>query len=187
VTARYDASMPTYAALLRGINVGGKSLIRMADLRACLEEGGFDDVATYIASGNVVFGSTERSAAALSRRIEGMLADRFELDVAVVLRTRAQMRSVVEHAPTAFGTEPSRYRSDVIFLKSPLTPAKAMEVVRTRDGVDQAWRGRGVLYFSRLTSRATQSRMSSIVGTPAYKLMTIRSWKTTTTIAEMLG
>ncbi len=179
--------MPTYAALLRGINVGGKSLIRMADLRACLEEGGFDDVATYIASGNVVFGSTERGAAALTRRIEGMLADRFELDVAVVLRTRAQMRSVVENAPTDFGTDPSRYRSDVIFLKSPLTPAKAMEVVRTRDGVDQAWRGRGDLYFSRLTSRATQSRMSSIVGTPAYQLMTIRSWKTTTAIAEMLG
>ena len=179
--------MPTYAALLRGINVGGKSLIRMADLRACLEEGGFDDVATYIASGNVVFGSRERGAAALTRRIERMLADRFELDVAVVLRTRAQMRSVVENAPTDFGTDPSRYRSDVIFLKSPLTPAKAMEVVRTRDGVDQAWRGRGVLYFSRLTSRATQSRMSSIVGTPAYRLMTIRSWKTTTTFVEMLG
>ena len=140
--------MPTYAALLRGINVGGKSLIRMADLRACFEDGGFDDVATYIASGNVVFGSAERGAAALTRRIERMLADRFELDVAVVLRTRAQMRSVVEDAPTDFGTDPSRYRSDVIFLKSPLTPAKAMEVVRTRDGVDQAWRGRGVLYFS---------------------------------------
>jgi uncharacterized protein (DUF1697 family) len=179
--------MPTYAGLLRGINVGGKSLIRMADLRACFEDGGFDDVATYIASGNVVFGSAERGAAALTRRIERMLADRFELDVAVVLRTRAQMRSVVEDAPTDFGTDPSRYRSDVIFLKSPLTPAKAMEVVRTRDGVDQAWRGRGVLYFSRLTSRASQSRMSSIVGTPAYQLMTIRSWKTTTTIAQMLG
>jgi uncharacterized protein (DUF1697 family) len=179
--------MPTYAALLRGINVGGKSLIRMTDLKACFEDGGFDDVATYIASGNVLFGSTERGAAALTRRIERMLADRFELDVPVVLRTRAQMRSVVEDAPPGFGTDPRRYRSDAIFLKSPLTPAKAMEVVRTRDGVDQAWRGRGVLYFSRLTSRATQSRMSSIVGTPAYQLMTIRSWKTTTTIAQLLG
>ena len=94
---------------------------------------------------------------------------------------------MVEDAPRGFGTDPSRYRSDVIFLKSPLTPAQAIEVVRTRDGVDQAWRGRGVLYFSRLTSRATQSRMSSIVGTSAYQLMTIRSWKTTTTIAQMLG
>ena len=178
--------MPTYAALLRGINVGGKSLIRMAELRACFEDGGFDDVATYIASGNVVFGSTERGAAALTGRIERMLTDRFELEVAVVLRTRAQMRSVVQNAPSGFGADPSRYRSDVIFLKAPLTPAKAMEVVRTRDGVDQAWRGRGVLYFSRLTSRATQSRMSAIVGTPAYRLMTIRSWKTATAIVQLL-
>ena len=65
--------MPTYAALLRGINVGGKSLIRMTDLKACFVDGGFDDVATYIASGNVLFGSTERGAAALTRRIERML------------------------------------------------------------------------------------------------------------------
>lgn len=179
--------MPRYVALLRGINVGGKTLIRMADLRTCFEDGGFDDVATYIASGNVVFGSSDRGAAPLTRRIERMLADHFDLDLSVVLRTRAQMRSVVERAPTGFGADPSRYRSDVIFLKSPLTPAKAMEVVRTRDGVDQAWRGRGVLYFSRLTSRATQSRMSAIVGTPAYQLMTIRSWKTTTAVTELLG
>ncbi len=98
--------MPTYAAPLRGINVGGKSLIRMTDLKACFEDGGFDDVATYIASGNVLFGSTERGAAALTRRIERMLADRFELDVPVVLRTRAQMRSVVEDAPRGFGDRP---------------------------------------------------------------------------------
>ncbi|MET0476004.1 MAG: DUF1697 domain-containing protein [Mycobacterium sp.] len=179
--------MPRYVALLRGINVGGKTLIRMADLKSCFEDGGFDDVATYIASGNVVFGSSDRGVAPLTRRIERMLADHFELDLSVVLRTRAQMRSVVERAPRDFGADPSRYRSDVIFLKSPLTPAKAMEVVRTRDGVDQAWRGSGVLYFSRLTSRATQSRMSAIVGTPAYQLMTIRSWKTTTAVAELVG
>ena len=47
--------MPTSVALLRGINVGGKNLIRMPALKACFEENGFDDVVTYIQSGNVLF------------------------------------------------------------------------------------------------------------------------------------
>ena len=55
-----------------------------------------------------------------------------------------------------------------------------------RDGVDQAWPGTGVLYFARLSARRTQSKMSSIVGTPEYKLMTIRSWKTTTKLLALL-
>ena len=61
-----------------------------------------------------------------------------------------------------------------------------MRVVELRDGVDQAWTGTGVLYFARLSERRTQSRMSSIVGTPEYKLMTIRSWNTTTKLLGLL-
>ncbi|NIP26808.1 MAG: DUF1697 domain-containing protein, partial [Phycisphaerae bacterium] len=51
--------MRQYAALLRGINVGGKNIIKMADLRACFERMGFSDVRTYIQSGNVLFWATE--------------------------------------------------------------------------------------------------------------------------------
>jgi uncharacterized protein (DUF1697 family) len=65
--------MTRYVALLHGINVGGKNLIRMTDLRACFERLGFADVATYIQSGNVVFGATGASAA-LTRRIERAVA-----------------------------------------------------------------------------------------------------------------
>jgi uncharacterized protein (DUF1697 family) len=58
--------------------------------------------------------------------------------------------------------------------------------VRLRDGVDEAWSGDGVLYFQRLSARRTQSRMGAIVGTPEYRLMTIRSWATTTTLLTRL-
>jgi uncharacterized protein (DUF1697 family) len=94
---------------------------------------------------------------------------------------------VVAKAPDGFGQQPGAFHSDVLFLKAPLTAQRAMRVVQLRDGVDQAWPGRDVLYFARLSERRTQSRMSSIVGTPEYQQMTIRSWATTTKLLGLLS
>lgn len=178
--------MATHVALLRGINVGGNNLIRMADLKACFEDGGFADVTTFIQSGNVLF-TARGTATELAGRVERMLSRAFGYEASVVVRTRSQMRAVVDRAPAGFGAEPSRFRYDVIFLRPPLTPKAAMRVVSLREGVDDAFTGTGVLYFSRLTSRATQSRMSKIVGTPEYRNMTIRNWNTTTKITALMG
>lgn len=179
--------MARYVALLRGINVGGKNPIRMADLKACFEQHGFEDVATYIQSGNVLFGSSGSSGAKLIARIEGMLARTFDYEGSVVLRSRAQMRAIVDGAPKGFGAHPTTYRSDVIFLKPPLTAKAAMEQVSTRGGVDRAWAGTGVLYFERLAARAAQSRLTKIVSTPVYQSMTIRNWATTTEVLRLLS
>jgi uncharacterized protein (DUF1697 family) len=104
----------------------------------------------------------------------------------VVVRSHAQLRSVVAGAPAGFGANPATYHSDAIFLRSPLTPTQVMKIVKLRDGVDQAWPGRGVVYFSRLSAQRTKSRMSSIVGTPEYASMTIRNWATTTKLLALL-
>ena len=72
------------------------------------------------------------------------------------------------------------------FLKEPLTAKSALKVVPTKPGVDEAQAGRGVLYFSRVTSRATQSQLSKIVSTQIYQSMTIRNWRTTTTLLRMM-
>ncbi len=178
--------MTKYVALLRGINVGGKNPVRMAALKEGFEGIGFVDVATYIQSGNVVFGAGRSSDAAMTERIERMLTSTFGFDARVVLRSRTQMRSIVERAPNGFGADPSTYRYDVIFLKPPLTPRAAMRSVPTREGVDSAHPGNGVLYFSRLTSRAPQSRLSRIVSMPIYRDMTIRNWNTTTKLRELV-
>jgi uncharacterized protein (DUF1697 family) len=177
--------MASYVALLRGINVGGKNKVPMAALRAAVESGGHRSVRTYIQSGNVLFDSNA-PAAGIEADLEALLARELGMDLVVVVRSHRQLRSVVRDAPDGFGTQPERFHSDAVFLKSPLTAAQAMQVVQTRDGVDRAWPGRGVLYFERLSERRTQSRMSRIMGTPEYQLMTIRSWSTTTKLLAML-
>ena len=176
---------PGYVALLRGINVGGRNIVRMADLRAAFGDAGYASVGTYIQSGNVLFESGIPPTS-LESDIEGVLADRFGLSVVVVVRSHRQYRDVVKGAPSGFGTAPDTYHSDVIFLKAPLSSGEAMQAVDPRDGVDQVWPGEGVLYFSRLSKRLSQSRMSRIAGSPLYQSMTIRNWRTTTKLLSLL-
>ena len=88
--------MTTYVALLRGINVGGKNLIRMPALKVCFEENGFEDVSTYIQSGNVLFSSSQTGNAALTDRIEAMLGEAFDYVPTVVVRSRKQMKAIVD-------------------------------------------------------------------------------------------
>jgi uncharacterized protein (DUF1697 family) len=73
-----------------------------------------------------------------------------------------------------------------VFLRPPLTPAKALPSIKTREGVDSAAAGTHVVYFSRLIARASQSRLASIVSSPIYPSITIRNWNTTTRLLALM-
>ena len=183
--------MPTQAAgrfvaLLRGINVGGANVIPMTALRGAFEALGLSDVTTLIASGNVLFRSGPTDARALASRIETALSKEFGYAATVVLRSRAQMRTVVRRAPEGFGTSPRLYRYDVVFVKEPLVPRRVVTTIRTREGVDTATAGSSVIYFSRLIARASQSHLPKLIAMPVYKQLTIRTWNTTTKLAALL-
>jgi uncharacterized protein (DUF1697 family) len=179
--------MPRYVALLRGVNVGGKNAVPMPALKAAFEDAGFQDVATYIQSGNVLFTAPASGQTDLARRIEQMIRAAFDhYDASVVLRSRSQMRAVVERAPKGFGSEPSKYRYDVCFLKPRTTAKQVIAGLPLKEGVDRIWPGSGVVYFSRLTSRASSSRLNRVASLPVYKQMTIRNWNTTTKLLELL-
>ena len=179
--------MATYVILLRGINVGGKNKVPMAELRACLDELGFTNVRTYIASGNVL-ASSKLGATAARERIEAELSERFRLDtdlLRVLVLTPEKLRAIVEDRPEGFGDDPDTFHSDVIFLMD-ITPEQAMTVFQPREGVDEVWPGAGVVYSQRLSAERTKSRLGRIVGTKPYKSMTIRNWRTTTRLLDML-
>jgi uncharacterized protein (DUF1697 family) len=177
----------SYLVLLRGINVGGKNKVPMAELRKLLEDLGYVDVSTYIASGNVVLRS-DRTAAEIKSQIEDALPRAFRLDsdlVSVLVLTHAQVRAVVKGKPNGFGEKPGTFHSDAIFLIG-MNAAKAMEVFDPRAGVDTVWPGKGVIYSQRLSAERTKSRLNKIMGSPAYKSMTIRNWATTTALLELM-
>ena len=177
----------TYIVLMRGINVGGKNKVPMAGLRACLQERGYSNVTTYIASGNVILES-DKSPDEIKADIETALLESFKLDselINVLVLSRNQFQAIIDNKPKGFGEQPEKYHSDVIFLIG-VDSAQAMHVFDPREGVDQIWAGRGVIYSQRLSSQRTKSRLSKIVGTPVYHSMTIRNWNTTTKLREAL-
>jgi uncharacterized protein (DUF1697 family) len=179
--------MKSYVVLLRGINVGGKNIVSMAGLKKCLEELGFADVSTYIASGNVILAS-DKPASQIKTLIEAALTNSFTLDselIKVLVLSRTQLQSVVDHKPKGFGEQPGKYHSDAIFLMD-IDAADAMVVFNPREGVDKVWAGEGVIYSQRLSAERTRSRLSRIMVSPLYKSMTIRSWSTTVTLLELL-
>ncbi len=179
--------MNAYVVLLRGINVGGKNIVPMAGLKTCLEDLGFTDVATYIASGNVILRSDQR-ADRVRALIEKALPGRFKLDsqlIKILVLTRAQLQAVIDNKPKGFGEQPDKYHSDAIFLMD-MDAARVMPAFKPREGVDRVWPGKGVIYSQRLSAQRTRSRLNKIMVTPAYKSMTIRNWNTTTRLLEML-
>lgn len=159
----------------------------MAGLRALLESHGHANVSTYIASGNVIV-SSDKPAAAIKRDLEEALPKTFKLDsdlIAVLVLTRAELRAIVRDRPTGFGDTPDTFNSDAVFLMGIDTPT-AMKVFDPRPGVDEVSPGKGVIYSQRLTAQRTKSRLGKIVGTPAYKSMTIRNWTTTMALLERM-
>ena len=92
-------TMSTWIALFRGINVGGKNVLKMADLRAMLESVNCRNVQTYIQSGNVVFESSTRSAATLSKKISKLVRDEHGFDPKVLVMTAARFRQAIDDNP----------------------------------------------------------------------------------------
>lgn len=183
----YWLDMNRYVVLLRGINVGGKNKIPMAELKCCLETQDCKNVTTYIQSGNVLLQS-DLNAETLGPKIEAAITENFKLDsaaVKVLLLTRDQLQAVVDDKPSGFGEQSEKYHSDVIFLMG-IEVGEAISMFDPREGVDQVWPGNGVIYSQRLSALRTKSRLSKIVGTRAYQSMTIRNWNTTVKLLDLV-
>lgn len=179
--------MTTYLLLLRGVNVGGKNIVSMAALKKCLEELGFSNVSTFIASGNVILRSN-KSANEIQAQVETIIPQTFQLDsklIKVLVLTHQQLRAIIDNRPPGFGEQPDKYHSDAIFLMD-ITSADAVQVFNPRDGVDAVWPGDGVVYSQRLSALRTKSRLKDLIASPLYKSMTIRSWNTTIKLLHIL-
>jgi uncharacterized protein (DUF1697 family) len=176
---------PSFVALLRGINVGGRNSIRMPDLVACFRDAGYEDVSTYLQSGNVLFRAGGRNGPKLEADVESMLERRFGMPLLVVIRSRDELARTIDAAPANHGSP--KLRSDVFFLKRPLTAEKALaELPELREGVDSVAPGPGAIYFSRVAATATKTRIQRFMAMPVFQQITVRTWSTSIRLLEKL-
>jgi uncharacterized protein (DUF1697 family) len=174
-----------YLALLRGINVGGKNIIKMIELTQAFEELHFSEVKTYIQSGNVVFKTAETDISKLIKKIQKTLLKKFDAAINVALLTCADMDEVIHNKPKKFG-EDTNHKYDVIYLMPPLQGKEAIKEIKTRDGVDTIHSGKRVFYISRLVSQLSKSYFAKLLETSIYKDITIRNWNTTKKLYELM-
>ena len=176
--------MTTYLALLRGINLGPRNKIRMADLRELVEGLGHENVRTHILSGNVLFESKRRDARRLERDLEKAIKDRFGFDIAVLIRTRSELEKIVHKNPLPraaeegnrlfvlfLGTNPPRDRIRQIDAE-----AYKPEEFAVADRAIYAWFRQG-LQGSKLAGALSDKRL----GVP----VTNRNWNTVTRLLEL--
>jgi uncharacterized protein (DUF1697 family) len=175
--------MPRQIVLLRGVNLGARNRIAMPELREALTDAGFDDVNTYVHSGNVVL-SSAASPERLARQCARVIDDRFRLDVGVVVRTRAELAKVVERDPLAkVATNPKRYQ--VTFLAAKPDPNVVRELAAAAVEPEQvvhigrelyAWHPDGV----------GRSKLAALLSGPRLGVTaTARNWATVTKLLEM--
>ncbi|MBS1783412.1 MAG: DUF1697 domain-containing protein [Bacteroidetes bacterium] len=96
--------MELFIALLRGVNVSGKNKLNMNELRQSIEQAGYDDVQTYIQSGNILLKAAEKSVDSLQNAIQELIFQQFKLSVAVVVLTLDQLMKILADNP--FSSDP---------------------------------------------------------------------------------
>jgi uncharacterized protein (DUF1697 family) len=172
--------MARLVALLRGINLGSKRRIAMADLRALIEELGYSDVRTVLASGNAVFTGPKAKA---RDKLEQGLAERFGFDVDVILRTMDELHGVVEADP--FGddvTNPTRYF--VVFLDAAPDAEKLRAITEQDFSPDRVAAGGRELY-AWCPDGMQDSRLMRELGKPGMAgTATVRNWSTVNKLLE---
>ncbi len=175
----------TYAALLRGINVGGNTIVSMAALKKCFEALGFDCVRTYINSGNVIFRSASTQPRALEARIERALTQTFGHKIRVVLRSFDEMTRLLSAMPGRW-QKAADERRNVIFLRHTIDNREALKALVAKPGIEELEYHPGVLFWSAKTSDLTKSNMLKVGRMPIYQDMTVRNVNTTRKIVELM-
>jgi uncharacterized protein (DUF1697 family) len=184
-----------YVALLRGINVGGRNKVAMADLRQVAESLGHTEVATYIQSGNLVFTSTGDNTAgladALADALEQEIARRLAVRPAVVVLSRADLARVIADNPFPGESNPKALHA--VFHREPITDSTIAAVARAEQKA-QAKGSRdeaavvGCTLFMRTPDGLGRSELAAQLARSVTKTAgTARNWATVNRLLEMLG
>ena len=174
-----------FVALLRGVNVGGNNIISMRELKESFEGIGFEQVTTYINSGNVVFSTKETDSRKLEKKIEQMLSKDFQLDSKVVIRSLAEMEQLVESLPENWTSDPD-WRYNVIFLRHTIDSEKILEELTTKSDHEQICYRPGTVLWSAQASEMNRTNMQKLSSRKIFRDMTVRNLNTTKKLCELM-
>jgi len=174
-----------FVALLRGVNVGGKNIIRMSSLKASFERMRFKDVSTYINSGNILFKSKEGDARKLETKIEAMLSREYKLGCKVVVRSLSEIATLVGNLPENW-TGDKRWKYDVIFLRHSIDSKNVLKDLAPKNDIEQVVYCPGTLLWSARIRDWSKTSIHKLASQKIFQDMTIRNTNTTRKIYELM-
>jgi uncharacterized protein (DUF1697 family) len=183
--------MPRYVALLRGINVGGRNKVAMADLRQVTASLGHTDIATYIQSGNVVFTSSQNVTTRLADAMEREIARQLGVQPAVVVLSAADLAQVIADNP--FPDEASPKCLHAVFRRDELSPEAIAAVTAARQRAsgkgsrDEAVVVGRTLFLHTPDGLGRSELAAQLARSSAQAAGTARNWATVTKLMSMLG
>ena len=133
--------MKRYGALLREINISGKNKVVMAELKKEIESLMFENVKTYLNSGNVIFSSREN--------IEKMLKKNYDFKIPVFVLEQEKLKDILEHAPIWWGSDDKMIYDNLIFMIPPITFKEVFEEIgEAKEGLEKIQNYKDVIFWS---------------------------------------
>lgn len=174
-----------YVALLRSINVGGKTRVEMARLKATFEGLGFDNVKTYINSGNVIFASRSANQAELVKNLESAIKQNFKLDVPVLLRSQPEIEKLVKALPSDWVNDQAM-KCDVMFLQPEIDKPEILDSIPHNPQIEDVIYLPGAVVWRIDRDKVKNGQVLKIIGSDIHKKLTVRNPNTVRKLYELM-
>ncbi len=177
--------METYIALLRGINVSGQKKIKMADLKVHLSELGFQDIQTYIQSGNIIFRTSKTASKSLENNIYEKIKEKYDFEVPVLVKTTEEFASILKNIPFPTIKDYSKLYFTLLNKKPSLELVKKLKEV---DYSPEAYFIDNKVIYVYVPNGYGRAKINNNFFEKKLKVSaTTRNWKTTTKLLEMVN
>jgi uncharacterized protein (DUF1697 family) len=178
--------METYIALLRGINVGGNNKVSMSQLKAILENLGYQDVKTYINSGNIRFTTNQKACMTLQEEWHKLIREELGLEIDVCVVSGKELLEAEENVPDWWGMD-STCKHNAIFVLYPYSTEEIMKHVgEVKPEYEQIECFGQVIFWSAPIETFSRTRLSKVVSSAVYNRITIRNYNTFLKLIEMV-
>ena len=179
--------MIRYVALLRGINISGKNKISMPELKKGFESLSFENVRTYLNSGNVLFSTEETDTDEIRKRTEKMIKEQFSLDIPVFIIEISKLEDILEHAPQWWGTDNKEIYDNLIFILPPVTFEEVyLKIGEPKEGLEQILEYENAVFWSfDLKKHRKTNWWPKTASLPIGSSLTIRTANTVRKIVEI--
>ena len=179
--------MIRYVALLRGINISGKNKISMPELKKGFESLSFENVRTYLNSGNVLFATEEKDVAEIRSKIERMIKEQFSLDIPVFIIEISVLEDILKHAPQWWGTDNKEIYDNLIFILPPVTFEEVyLKIGEPKEGLEQILEYENAVFWSfDLKKHRKTNWWPKTASLPIGSSLTIRTANTVRKIVEI--